>query len=182
MHHLSTVRASVHSLGCDAGYVGIDLFTRDERFVTLQTDANELRHVLRTTPTNLIRVVDIGGKGEWLALIAGWPSPWHAFRITLNEVAKDEEVRLHARVGLACVPEAFVDGTSALVKVSPWVLVRGPAHAACKPITAQIDPEGSGEALAGEVRLPRGTTLESPRDQVLFRLERVVSQREVSVA
>jgi len=170
MKSLHTVQAHSHEYGCDTGMSGIDLFTAGGGYATLQTDMQELRQILRNTHCNLVRLVT--PESQRLALIGGWPHPWHAFRITLNEVVPDDLVRLHTRVSLLSTPEVVTDGGWTLVKEAPWIQVYGEAAATGALLTAGFKDRSKLEVRAGEVDLPEYVRLASPRDQVLFRLER----------
>jgi hypothetical protein len=149
---------------------GIDLFTAHGGYVSLQTDMQDLRQLLRNTHCNLVRFVSPESNG--LALISGWPHPWHASRITLNEVVADELVRVHTRVSLLSTPEAVMNGGWTLVKEAPWIQVYGEAGAAGAPLTAGFRDSSRLELRASEVLLPDGIRLASPHEQVVFRLER----------
>ncbi|RYG23124.1 hypothetical protein EON82_14960, partial [bacterium] len=160
MKSLHTVHAHPHEYGCDVGMSGIDLFTSSGGYFTLQTDMQALRQILRNTHCNLVRLVTPDSHS--LTLIGGWPHPWHASRITLNEVSPDELVRVHTRVSLLRTPEAVTDGGWTLVKEAPWIQVYGEAGVAGASLTASFRAPSEAEIRAPHVALPEGVRLASP--------------------
>ena len=171
MKQLHTVHAQPHDYGCDVGMSGIDLFLPGGGYQSLGTNMQDLGQVLRSTHCNLVRLVtpDL----ERLTIIGGWPHPWHASRISLNEVTADELVRVHTRVSLLNTPAHVTEGGWSLVKEAPWIQVYGEAGEVGAIVTADFSRSHARELRAEELVLPSGVYLASPRHQVLFRTEEV---------
>jgi hypothetical protein len=171
MKQLHTVHAQPHDYGCDVGMSGIDLFLPGGGYHSLQTDMQDLRQVLRSTHCNLVRLVT--PDSVRLTIIGGWPHPWHASRIILNEVAADELVRVHTRVSLLNTPAHVTEGGWSLVKEAPWVQLYGAAEDVGELVTADFSRSKAREFRAEELALPSGVYLASPCHQVLFRTDKV---------
>jgi hypothetical protein len=153
-------------------YVGVDLIDEEGMLIALEAKESDVRRVLDSTCTSMVRLVSDAPECPELALMGGWPHPFRSGRLLLHAVQASEEVVLNVRVSLGRIPQRALAGTTNFVNVSPWVQVLGPVRDACGPFQVEFRKGArSTELLAGSVPLPPNCSLVSPPEQVLFMLE-----------
>ncbi|HEY0866646.1 MAG TPA: hypothetical protein VGE01_04685 [Fimbriimonas sp.] len=156
--------------------VGVDLVDEEGVLVALEASEAEVRKIVDSTCTSMVWLEGESASGPGLAMMGMWPYPFRGNKLLLHAVQPDDVVLLNVRVSLARIPQRVLSGVTAFSVVSPWVQVLGPARDACGPFTIAF-PRGArtSELVAGSLALPPSCSLVSQPEQVLFRLEPVLT-------
>lgn len=144
----------------------------------LQANANDLAKALAIAKDARVLQVQVNGETQprtvFIKQIDRIPFSTKVLTVTLNLVTKTELMTVEVPILAVGTPLAVLQGTGVLVNTTSTIKITG--NYTDLPSKIEVDTsklEPNDTIHAGDINLPKGTTLASPSDSTLFMIQQL---------